>query len=63
MSNGSITSNNGDVFTGIEESPPKRVGVFRYADGDVFTGTLSKENVWWLLNGYGEMIVNSSPDK
>ena len=65
MSNGTITSNNGDVFTGIQESPTKRVGVYRYTDGDVFSGTFSKdvENVGWLLNGYGEMIVNSSPNK
>jgi hypothetical protein len=65
MRNGTITSNNGDVFTGIQEGPTKRVGVYRYTDGDVFSGTFDKdvENGWWLLNGYGEMIVNSSPNK
>jgi hypothetical protein len=65
MRNGTITSKNGDVFTGIQESPTKRVGVYRYTDGDVFSGTFSKdvENGGWKLNGHGEMIVNSAPDK
>ena len=57
MSNGTITYNNGDVFTGIQESLTKRVGVYRSPDVDVYTGRFDKEN------GHGEMIVNSAPDK
>jgi hypothetical protein len=60
---GMFTYKDGSVFTGTIESATKRVGTFRYPDGDVFSGTFTADGVRWLLNGYGEMIVNSMPIK
>jgi hypothetical protein len=59
---GMFTYKDGSVFTGIE-SKTKRVGTCKYPDGDVFSGEFTADGVRWLLNGYGEMIVNSMPTK
>jgi hypothetical protein len=49
-------------FEGIFQTSTKRVGAYRYTNGDVFLGTFDKDGMKWLLNGYGEMTVNSVPE-
>jgi hypothetical protein len=62
MHKGKVIQDDGTEFEGIIETLNKRVGVFRYTDGDVLLGTFDFDG-GWKLNGYGEMIVNGMPVK
>jgi hypothetical protein len=52
-----MKSDDGTVFEGTFETPTKRFGIFRYTDGNIFTGKFDLVEGGWKLNGYGEMIV------
>lgn len=60
---GKIIYSDRTKFEGIFQTPIQRFGKFSYTNGDVFSGTFNRDGVKWLLNGYGEMIVSSVPDK
>jgi len=62
---GTTTYTNGIVFRGRrEQEDMKRVGTFKYPDGDIFSGTFENQNGFWVLHGDdAEMIANSVPNK
>jgi len=63
INQGKIIYADGTEFEGIFQTSTTRVGKYRHTNDDVFSGTFDKHGMKWLLNGYGEMIVNSAPIK
>ena len=64
MHTGKIVEIDGTVFEGTMVTPNKRIGTYTYPDGDVYFGTFDfVRGLGWLLNGPGEMIINSMPVK